>query len=49
MGLAVGLLLLAAVWRRRLLLVYPVLAVLIWLANDGARASLVSRSVQLED
>ena len=35
-GLAVGLLLLAAVWRRRLLLVYPVLAVLIWLAAPTA-------------
>ncbi len=35
-GLAVGLLLLAAVWRRRLLLVYPVIAVLIWLAAPRA-------------
>lgn len=31
-GLALGLLMLAAVWQRRLLLVYPVLAVVIWLA-----------------
>jgi len=30
-GLAVGVLVLAAVWRRRLLLLYPVLAVAIWL------------------
>lgn len=30
-GLAVGVLVLAAVWRRRLLLAYPVLAVAIWL------------------
>jgi len=30
-GLAVGVLLLAAVWRRRLLLAYPVLALAVWL------------------
>ncbi len=35
-GLAVGMLLLAAVWRRRLLLAYPVLAVIIWLAAPRA-------------
>lgn len=35
-GLAAGVLVLAAVWRRRLLLVYPVLAVVVWLALPAA-------------
>jgi O-antigen ligase len=35
-GLAVGALLLAAVWRRRLLLAYPVLAVAVWLLAPRA-------------
>ncbi len=35
-GLALGLLMLAAVWQRRLLLVYPLLAVMIWLAVPRA-------------
>jgi O-antigen ligase len=35
-GLAVGGLLLAAVWRRRLLLAYPVLAVAVWLLAPRA-------------
>jgi putative inorganic carbon (hco3(-)) transporter len=35
-GLVLGLLMLAAVWQRRLLLLYPLLAVLIWLAVPRA-------------
>jgi O-antigen ligase len=35
-GLALGLLMLAAVWQRRLLLLYPLLAVLVWLAVPRA-------------
>jgi putative inorganic carbon (HCO3(-)) transporter len=35
-GLVVGLLLLAAVWRRRLLLAYPVLALLLWAVGPEA-------------
>jgi len=35
-GMALGLLMLAAVWQRRLLLLYPLLAVLVWLAVPRA-------------
>ena len=35
-GLVLGLLMLAAVWQRRLLLLYPLLAVLVWLAVPRA-------------
>jgi O-antigen ligase len=35
-GLALGLLMLAAVWQRRLLLLYPLLAALVWLAVPRA-------------
>jgi O-antigen ligase len=45
-GLAVGLLMLAAVWHRRLLLVYPVLALVIWLA---APRSVLDRVVSTFD
>ncbi|MGE5234795.1 MAG: O-antigen ligase family protein [Acidobacteriota bacterium] len=45
-GLTVGLLLLAAVWRRRLLFVYPVLAIVIWVA---APRSVLDRAISTFD
>jgi len=45
-GLAAGLLLLAVVWRRRVLLLYPVLAALVWLAFPRA---VLERAVSIVD
>jgi O-antigen ligase len=45
-GLAVGLLVLAAIWRRRVLLLYPLLAVVVWLVFPRA---VVDRAISIVD